>query len=407
MTNSPGLEFVSRCSVLGIAVDMPTTETGTEKAKPTAGRDTSHRVAVLNRNDRPFHVVLAQQFDRQIIEELCRLADMIRSVSGSRQGAQFLRTMLSHRRAMLYFIQPSTRTFLSFTAACQIVGLPYNEVRDRSTSSEVKGESEDDTIRVLSQYFDLIIMRHPAEGFAEHVANMLNNMPRTIPVINGGSGKDQHPTQALLDIYTLLRSFSQPQPETGAETPSGSQRVARAEALSYSRDVLAGKTITFVGDLRRGRTVRSLTYLLCRYPGVRLVFVAPPELQIDDDILDYISRHGIEYELSEDLRSHVGDCDAVYMTRLQDEWDVASESKSIDYSRYSLTRDMAKDFKPNLAIMHPLPRRHELDQELDAVPQAKYWDQVRNGMWMRAALMASIFNVDAAIRDHYHAYYAF
>ena len=147
--------------------------TDTDLAAPKS-TDTAHRVAALNRNDKPFHVVLAQQFDRQVIEQLCQLSDMIRSIGGSRQGTQFLRTMLSHRRAMLYFIQPSTRTFLSFTAACQVVGMPFNEVRDRSTSSEVKGEVEDDTIRVLSQYFDLVIMRHPREGFAEHVATMLN-----------------------------------------------------------------------------------------------------------------------------------------------------------------------------------------------------------------------------------------
>ncbi|MGB2985311.1 MAG: aspartate carbamoyltransferase [Phycisphaerae bacterium] len=384
--------------------------------------DSAHRVAALNRNDKPFHVVLAQQFDRQAIDQLCQLADMIRSIGGSRQGTQFLRTMLSHHRAMLYFIQPSTRTFLSFTAACQIVGMPFNEVRDRSTSSEVKGESEDDTIRVLSQYFDLIIMRHPAEGFAEHVANMLNDMPRTIPVINGGSGKDQHPTQALLDIYTLSRCFAEPRASAraqpplsppyqggarGGESPPGLKLAARDGMSRYAQNAFAGKTIVFVGDLKRGRTVRSLTYLLCRYPGVRLVFVAPPGLQIGEDILDYVSRHGIEYEIDDDLRAHIGECDAVYMTRMQDEWDVAGESKAIDFDRYGLTYEMAKDFKPNLTIMHPLPRRHELDPRLDALPQAKYWDQVRNGMWMRAALIASIFNVDVAIRDHYQAYYMF
>ncbi len=380
-----------------------------ERQNPT---DTAHRVAALNRNDRPFHVVLAQQLDRQVIEQLSQLADMIRSIGGSRQGTQFLRTMLSHRRAMLYFIQPSTRTFLSFTAACQVVGMPFNEVRDRSTSSEVKGESEDDTIRVLSQYFDLIIMRHPGEGFAEHVANMLNAMPRTIPVINGGSGKDQHPTQALLDIYTLMRCFSEPRVSSrtvspGSKAPREAKFSARSSASRYAGNLFAGKTITFAGDLKRGRTVRSLTYLLCRYPGVRLVFVAPPELQIAEDILDYVSRHGIDYELGNDLRAQIAESDAIYMTRLQDEWDVAGESKAIDFDRFSLTCDMAKDFKPNLAIMHPLPRRHELDERLDALPQAHYWDQVRNGMWMRAALIASIFNVDTAIREHYHAYYAF
>jgi len=366
---------------------MPTMDAQMKSPAPVG----THRLDVLNRNDKPFHVVLAQQFDRTTIEQLCQLADMIRAVGAARQGTQFLRTLLSHRRAMLYFIQPSTRTFLSFTAACQIVGMPFNEVRDRSTSSEVKGESEEDTIRVLSQYFDLIIMRHPAEGFAEHVAQILNDMPRTIPVINGGSGKDQHPTQALLDIYTLYRCFGRLSDATGQSR--------------YARNPFAGKSIAFVGDLKRGRTVRSLTYLLCRYPGIRLLFVSPPELQIGADILDYVTRHGIEYETSEDLRGHIGDCDAVYMTRMQDEWDVAGESAKIDYGRYSLTYEMAGTFKPSLAILHPLPRRHELDQRLDALPQAQYWAQVRNGMWMRAALIASIFNVDIAIRDHYQAYY--
>ena len=355
--------------------------------------DSAHRVDQLNRNDKPFHVVLAQQFDRANIEQLCQLSDMIRSIGGSRQGTQFLRTLLSHRRAMLYFIQPSTRTFLSFTAACQILGIPYNEVRDRSTSSEVKGESEDDTIRVLSQYFDMIIMRHPGEGFAEHVAQLLNEMPRTLPVVNAGSGKDPHPTQALLDIYTLMRCFA----------GTNSTRVERR----YIRNLFTGKSIAFVGDLRRGRTVRSLTYLLCRYPGVRLLFISPPELQIGKDILEYLDRHEIEYDVSDDLRKHIKDLDAVYMTRLQDEHDVDGESKSIDYDRFSLTLEAAVDFKPNLVIMHPLPRRRELDEKLDSLPQAKYWSQVRNGMWMRAALIASIFNVDLAVRDHYQAYYTF
>ncbi|MEK6799199.1 MAG: aspartate carbamoyltransferase [Planctomycetota bacterium] len=370
---------------------MPTTEA---KRPIMSNADSAHRVAALNRNDKAFHVVLAQQFDRQALDQLCQLADMIRTIGSSRQGGQFLRTLLSHRRAMLYFIQPSTRTFLSFTAACQVVGMPYSEVRDRSTSSEVKGESEDDTIRTFSQYFDLIIMRHPLEGFAEHVANMLNAMPRSIPVLNAGSGKDQHPTQALLDIYTLYRNFADPQ-------------AARTEPR-YSRNVFAGKTIAFVGDLKRGRTVRSLAYLLCRYPGVKLMFVSPPELQIGEDILEYVSRHDIEYEIAHDLRPYVSDLDAVYMTRLQDEHDVAGESKRIDYySCFSLHYEMANQFKPNLAIMHPLPRRNELDERLDALPQAQYWQQVRNGMWMRAALIASIFNVDVAIRDHFNAYYTF
>ncbi|MCC7293405.1 MAG: hypothetical protein IT449_15200 [Phycisphaerales bacterium] len=372
---------------------------------------TSQRVAQLNRGDKPFHVILSQQFSREGIEQLCRLSEMVRRINDDREGSQFLRGTLSHKRAMLYFIQPSTRTFLSFSAACQVLGIPYNEVRNPSTSSEVKGETEDDTVRVLSQYFDLIIMRHPVEGFAERMALMLNGMRRPLPIINGGSGKDQHPTQALLDIYTLYRCFSPRGAERGAAT-RGSERGAVPRASDrgipprFPENFFSGKTIAFVGDLKRGRTVRSLAYLLCRYPGVRMLFVAPPELMIGDDILEYVTRYGIEYEIRHDLRPVIGECNAVYMTRLQDEWDVAGESKSIDYGRYHITREMSGDFKPDLAILHPLPRRHEIDPSLDALPHAKYWEQVRNGMWMRASIIATIFGVDTAITDHYHSYYA-
>lgn len=354
---------------------------------------TEHRVALLSRNDRPFHAILAQQFDRELIQTLCRLAERVRAIAETRQGANFLRTLLSHKRAMLYFTQPSTRTFLSFAAACQVIGLSYNEVRDSSTSSEVKGESEEDTVRVLSQYFDVIIMRHPGEGFAEMMAHKLNRMRRSIPIINGGSGKDQHPTQALLDIYTLHRCFSR----VGAD----------GMIHAFEENPFAGKTIAFVGDLLRGRTVRSLVYLLCRYPGVRLLFVAPDELQIQEDILEYIQRYNVEHGLSDSLPEVISECDAVYMTRLQDEHDVAGESESIDYDRFRLDAEMRGRFKPDLAILHPLPRRKELDVRLDTDPRAKYWGQVRNGMWIRAALLAYVFNVDAAIIDHHQSHYSY
>jgi aspartate carbamoyltransferase catalytic subunit len=354
---------------------------------------TAQRVSKLNRNDRLFHVILAQQFDREMIDSLCRQADMIRNIAKSKQGVQFLRTLLSHKRAMLYFIQPSTRTFLSFAAACQILGMPYDEVRSPSTSSEVKGETEEDTVHTLSQYFDMIVVRHPREGFAEAMAHELDDMHRPIPIINGGSGSDQHPTQAMLDIYTLHRSF----------------RAAPAEGLrpDFSHNVFEGKTITFVGDLKRGRTVRSLVYLLCRYPGVRMIFVSPPELQLGDDIVRYVKRNSVEFEFADDLGAVISRSDAVYMTRLQDEYDVAGESASIDYDKFRLSADMRPRFKPQLAILHPLPRRNELDRELDTDPRAKYWHQVRNGMWMRASIIASVFNMEAPILDHYQTYYTY
>ncbi len=362
-------------------------------SESTRSLPTARRVALLNRNDRIFHVILAQQFDRETIDTLCKLAEMIRNIGETRQGVQFLQTLLSHKRAMLYFIQPSTRTFLSFAAACQILGMPYDEVRNPTVSSEVKGETEEDTVRVLSQYFNMIIMRHPREGFAEQMAYELDALHASIPIVNGGSGKDQHPTQAMLDIYTLHRCFGRAAIDRGA--------------IDFSQNRFANKTIAFVGDLRRGRTVRSLAYLLCRYPGVRMVFVAPDELQIEDDILDYIKRHEVDFEMAGSLGEIISRCDAVYMTRLQDEYDVAGESKSIDYDRYRLSADMADRFKPDLAILHPLPRRNELDRALDTDPRAKYFDQVQNGMWMRAAIIAYVFNAEGAIFDHYQSHFTF
>ncbi len=355
---------------------------------------TRERVEMLSRNGQIFHVIMAQQFLREFIDEICLLADMIREINSSRHGADFLQRLLPHRRAMIYFTQPSTRTFLSFACACQILGMRYNEVRDPKTSSEVKGESEEDAVRVFSQYFDVIIMRHPMEGFSEKTAHMINRMHRTIPVINGGSGRDQHPTQALLDIYTLYQSFS------------GGSLVRRAAGIQI--DPFPGKVIGMVGDLQRGRTVRSLSYLLCRYPGVTIHFISPPELGIGEDILEYLREHEVEYHISQELDPLLPELDAVYMTRIQDEHDaMAGQSSRIDYSRFYLTPDKLERAKPTMAILHPLPRRQEIHVDCDADPRAKYWQQVQNGMWMRAALLAYVFNTEERIRSYYLENYTY
>ena len=245
----------------------------------------------------PSHTLIAQQFSREQLEELCALATKIKRISKRREGANFLKTLLSDKRAMLYFAQPSSRTYLSHNAACQILGLDTMDVRDSKTSSEVKGESPEDTIRTFSSYADIIIMRHPVGGFAERVAWMLSNTNRAIPVLNAGSGADQHPTQALLDIYTLARSF---------EDIGG----------------VDGKSIAFVGDLARGRTVRSLAWLLTLYNDVKIYFVAPEQLQIGEDVLELLDAAGTEYEVTQDFASVMPKADALYMTRIQDEWDV-------------------------------------------------------------------------------------
>ena len=206
-----------------------------------------------------FHVIDPRVFDRAQLDELCDLTTRVRLLAKHPDGARFLLGLLPDRRAMLYFVQPSTRTFLSFNNACHVLGIRTSEIRDPATSSEVKGESFEDSIRTFSSYVDVIVMRTPRSGEAARAAELMNRIPRPVPIINAGSGQDQHPTQALLDIYTLDRSFE----EHGG---------------------IDGKVIGLMGDLKRGRTVRSLCYLMKNYRDVRLVLIAPEQFAMEPDI---------------------------------------------------------------------------------------------------------------------------
>lgn len=339
---------------------------------------TSRKVEYFKQDDRLYDVLISQQFDRPLLEELITIANAIRRIAKSKEGMDWLQTLLSNKRAMLYFIQPSTRTFLSFLNACHILGIRISEVRDPSTSSEVKGETADDTIRTFSSYVDVIIMRHPQEGFAERATWVLNNSDRPVPVFNAGSGKDQHPTQALLDIYTLHRNFAQ---QGGIE----------------------GKSIAMVGDLKRGRTVRSLSYLLTNYPDVKMYFVAPQKFQMKDDIKTFLDKKGTSYYEVDNLNEVLPHVDAVYMTRIQDEHDVDGESSNYDYSNYRIGQEQLVKLNRNAIIMHPLPRRNEIDASVDSDPRAKYWRQERNGMWIRAALFIKVFAMEDAVIEHYNS----
>ena len=323
----------------------------------------------------PYHTLTAQQFSREKLEELCALATKIKQISKQRAGANFLKTLLSDKRAMLYFAQPSSRTYLSFNSACQILGLSTMDVRDSSTSSEVKGESPEDSVRTFSSYADLIIMRHPVGGFAERIAWLLSHTGRAVPVLNAGSGADQHPTQALLDIYTLDRSF---------------------EKLGG----IDGKSVAFVGDLMRGRTVRSLAWLLTLYKDMTLYFVAPEPLQIGQDILNMLDEAGTKYVVTQDFASVMPVADAIYMTRIQDEWDVEGESRTLDTSDFSLRAEHMDVLKDSAVILHPLPRRKEISTEIDNDPRAIYWRQMRNGMWARAALILTTFGRQDEVNEY-------
>ena len=289
----------------------------------------------------PYHTLFAQQFDRPVLERLCALANRIRFINKSKEGALYLKGVLAHKRAMLYFSQPSSRTFLSHLAACQILGITTGSVRDAATSSEFKGESREDSVRTFSSYFDMIIMRSPEQGLAERMAWELSNSSRSIPIINAGSGKDQHPT---------------------------------------------------------GRTVRSLSYLLTDFRNVRQVFVAPQELQVPADVVMILARRGIDFEVTDNLRESVKSADAVYMTRIQHEWDSSKgASARIDTSRFKFGAEELKLLKPDGCLLHPLPRRDEIAVCCDRDPRAMYWRQMRNGMWIRAALIAATFGFEKDI----------
>jgi aspartate carbamoyltransferase catalytic subunit len=330
----------------------------------------------LSDENKPLHALIAQQFDRPQLDKLNDLTTKIRQIAKSKAGNDYLQSLLSHKRAMLYFTQPSTRTFLSFCSACEILGMRIGEVRNTATSSEFKGESQEDSVRTFSSYFDLIIMRSQMGGLAERMAWVLSNTTRPVPIINAGSGKDQHPTQALLDIYTLQRSFE-------------------------SRGGIDNKSIVFMGDLRRGRTVRSLSALLTHYSGVKQYFVAPDALQISDDVTAELDAAGVQWEKSHSMSELLPETDALYVTRVQDEWDAEQgESSRIDISEYCFTRNHLDLLKPDGIIMHPFPRRTEIADDVDRDPRAMYWRQMRNGMWVRSALIASLFDLREQLMDY-------
>jgi len=339
---------------------------------------TEEKIRRFEKNGRLFDMIISQQLNRKIIDDIYEITNRLRNISKSKAGSLFMQNTLCHKRAMLYFTQPSSRTFLSFESACHMLGMKTSEIRDVSLSSEVKGESYDDSLRTFSSYTDLIITRHQGQATAERAAWLLNtHTNRPVPVINGGSGSDQHPTQAMLDVYTLQRSFA-------------------------NQGGLDGKTILMCGDLRRGRTVRSLSYLMKNFEDIKIIFAAPQAFQMKEDVCSFLERQEIPYHVeTEALENVLSEADAIYMTRIQDEHDaIAGESNVIDTSRFKLRPSDMSNVRSTAVIMHPFPRRDEIDVAIDSDPRAMYWRQERNGMWTRAALIAYIFDVHEEILRH-------
>ena len=256
------------------------------------------------------------------------------------------------------FFEPSTRTRLSFEAAMYELGGNVIGFSEANSSSAAKGESVADTAKVISCYADIIAMRHPKEG-----APMVAAMNASIPVINAGDGGHNHPTQTLADLLTIYR-------EKGG---------------------FENLTVGFCGDLKFGRTVHSLINALSRYSGIKVVLISPEELKLPSYVKkDVLRKKGIEYIQTTSMEEHMSELDVLYMTRVQKERFFNEE----DYLRlkdsYILTPDKLKTAKPNLTIMHPLPRVNEISTAIDSDPRACYFEQVRNGKYMRMALILKL-----------------
>ncbi len=370
------------------------------------GRNVESKVFEFQRQERLKHLIFAAQLTPELLEKLRQMADMIRRLARNRDTNQQLKQLLAHKRAMLYFTQPSTRTFLSFMAACQILGITCNEVRDPRTSSEMKRESQMDSIRMFSSYFDIIIMRSPLPSLAECCAYMMNKLEaqemRAVPTINAGSGSDEHPTQSLLDMYTIQRTF-----DFDLSSENGSSRYQQLK--SQYPDLIEGpaaKTYLFCGDIGRGRTVRSLATVLSGYPDQKMFFVSPNHevLKLDPELKKRLVAAGVQVHEFDSLEESFNgqpileQADCFYMTRIQREHnspETSREIEALDLEPFRLSPDRVNRLKEYTPIMHPFPRDSvvgEIPTEIDSDRRVMYFRQARNGMWSRAALLVHLFD---------------
>ena len=297
------------------------------------------------------HVYESQQFTVPLLMELFdRTRQMEKIVA--RGG-----TLDYQNRIMAtLFYEPSTRTRFSFEAAMhRLGGRVLSTEHARAFSSEMEGEQVEDSIRIIGGYSDVIVIRHNEAGGAKRAA-----LVSPVPVINAGDGQGgQHPTQALLDLYTIYR-----------ERP------------------LTGLSVAFIGELDRGRTARSLAYLLAKFERVKVYFVAPPELQMRPDILDYLDRHGVHYELESDISRVVREVDVVYQTRIQ------PNRVSGPLKPFAIDSGVLSQMRPDAIILHPLPRTVELDKTVDDDPRALYFRQAKNGLYVRMAILTMLLDKD-------------
>ena len=252
------------------------------------------------------------------------------------------------------FFEPSTRTRLSFETAINRLGAKVIGFSDASNTSQSKGETLKDTIKMVNNYVDMIVMRHPLEGSSRYASEVA-----TVPVVNAGDGANQHPSQTLLDLYSILQTQGR----------------------------LEGLTINMVGDLKYGRTTHSLLQAMSHF-NPRFIFTTPEELKMPKEYKDFLDAKGIEYIETTSLDEYLNDCDILYMTRVQQE----RFTDLMEYERvkdvYTLNASMLGSVKDNMKILHPLPRVTEIDQDVDETPYAYYFKQAENGLYVRMAIIS-------------------
>ncbi|EOC1796222.1 aspartate carbamoyltransferase [Vibrio fluvialis] len=298
------------------------------------------------------HIISISELSREELELIVNTAGQLK--------AQPNPELIKHKVVASCFFEPSTRTRLSFETAIQrIGGSVIGFDNGGNTSLAKKGETLADSVRVISSYVDAFVMRHPQEGAARLASEFSNG----VPVINAGDGSNQHPSQTLLDLFTLFETQGR----------------------------LDNLNVAFVGDLKYGRTVHSLAQALAKFNNNRFFFVAPEALAMPDYICEELDEAGVEYSLHADMESVIPELDILYMTRVQKERFDESEYAHIK-SAYVLTAAMLDNARPNMKVLHPLPRVDEITTDVDKTPHAYFFQQAENGVYAREALLALVLN---------------
>jgi aspartate carbamoyltransferase catalytic subunit len=306
----------------------------------------------------PKHILDVSQFSRHEMESLFREASLLEQLE-AHLGS---RALVGRIMATLFY-EPSTRTRLSFESAMIRLGGTILSVENAgASSSAAKGESIEDTIRIVQNYADVIVLRHWEGGSAHRAAAVAS-----VPIINAGDGNREHPTQALLDVFTIHRELGR----------------------------IDGLAIGLVGDLIHGRAAHSLALCLTRFRPRRLYLIAPSELQMDGAMVDELRGSGLEVELLERLEEVAGDLDVVYMTRVQRERFASPTLYERVRGSYRMDQAMLARLRPASIILHPLPRLDEIEPEVDADPRAAYFRQARHGLTIRMALVRHVLRQNA------------